>query len=140
MASTVFGIRRIISTMMRGRVARICALVVLALVAQVQARWKPEYASQPPEVQAWYRNAELTEAAQARFPFKKCCDHADVVKTKFNVNRTTAGDEWYWLDGQTWRRIPDDIIHWDQRAPNGQPTLFVYSGQETCFFPGDGGI
>src|ERR1700761_2448026 len=102
MARPGFRLRRIISTMMRGRVARICALVVLALVAQVQARWKPEYANQPPEVQAWYRNAELTEAAQARFPFKKCCDHADVVKTKFNVNRTTAGDEWYWLDGQTW--------------------------------------
>ena len=31
-------------------------------------------------------------------------------------------------------------IHWDKRAPNGQPTLFVYSGKETCFFPGDGGI
>jgi len=63
-----------------------------------------------------------------------------VVKTKFNVNRTTAGDEWYWLDGDKWRRIPDDIIHWDQRAPSRQPTLFVFSGRETCFFPGDGGI
>jgi hypothetical protein len=63
-----------------------------------------------------------------------------VVRTKFNVNRTNAGDERYWLDGETWRRIPDDIIHWDKRAPNGKPTLFVYSGKETCFFPGDGGI
>jgi hypothetical protein len=126
------------------RIARMAmalgAIAAFAAAAQVQARWKAEYASQPPEVQQWYRNAELTPAAQARFPFKKCCDHADVVKTKFNVNRTTSGDEWYWLDGQTWRRVPDDIIHWNERAPNGQPTLFLYSGKETCFFPGDGGI
>jgi len=120
--------------------AVVLGVSVLVLAAQVQARWKPEYASQPPEVQQWYRNAELTKAAQARFPFKKCCDHADVVKTKFNVNRTTSGDEWYWLDGDKWRRIPDDIIHWDKHAPNGQPTLFVFSGKETCFFPGDGGL
>jgi len=106
----------------------------------LDVRWKPEYASQPAEVQQWYQNAELTKAAQARFPFKKCCDNADVVKARFNVNKTTAGDEWYWLDGENWRRIPDDIIHWEERAPNGQPTLFVYDGRETCFFPGDGGI
>jgi hypothetical protein len=115
-------------------------IAILTFTRHVNATWKPEYANQPIEVQDWYRNAELTKSAQSRFPFKKCCDHADVVKTKFNVNRTNAGDEWYWLDGNAWRRIPDDIIHWDQHAPNGQPTLFVYSGKETCFFPGDGGI
>jgi hypothetical protein len=118
----------------------ISLILVLAFATQSHARWKPEYENQPAEVQEWYRNAEVTEAAQQRFPFKKCCDNADVVRTKFNVNRTNAGDEWFWLDGETWRRIPDDIIHWDKRAPNGQPTLFVYSGKETCFFPGDGGI
>jgi hypothetical protein len=31
-------------------------------------------------------------------------------------------------------------MNWGRTAPNGQPTLFVYSGNETCFFPGDGGI
>ena len=36
--------------------------------------------------------------------------------------------------------FPDDIIHWDQHAPGGKPTLFVFDGNETCFFPGDGGI
>jgi len=80
-------------------------LAAVALATPVEARWKAEYASQPPEVQQWYRDAELTRAAQVRFPFKKCCDHADVVKTRFNVNRTNAGDEWYWLDGDKWRRI-----------------------------------
>jgi len=102
--------------------------------------WKPEYANQPLEVQQWYRNAELTEAAQGTLPFRKCCDHSDVVKTKFNVNKTSAGDEWYWLDGDQWRRIPDDIIHWEERAPTRLPTLFIYNGKETCFFPGDSGF
>lgn len=106
----------------------------------VFARWKPEYASNPPEVQAWYQNAEITKEGQKRFPWTKCCAHSDVVKTRFNVNRTTAGDEWYWLDAGNWRRIPDDIIHWGESAPGGEPTLFVYDGKETCFFPGDGGI
>jgi hypothetical protein len=113
---------------------------VLALGAGAQATWKPEYALNSPEVQAWYQNAELTEAAKIRFPFKKCCDHADVVRTRFTVNKTDAADEWFYLDGETWKRIPPDIIHWGQAAPDGQPTLFVYSGKETCFFPGDGGI
>jgi len=52
----------------------------------------------------------------------------------------SAGDEWYWLDGDQWRRIPDDIIHWEERAPTRLPTLFIYNGKETCFFPGDSGI
>jgi len=86
---------------------------VLALSVHAQATWKPEYASKPPEVQAWYQNAELTEAAKIRFPFKKCCDHADVVRTRFTVNKTDDGDEWFYLDGGTWKR---------------------------CFFPGDSGI
>ena len=115
------------------------ALAVL-LIGQVEARWKPEYADAPQQVQDWYKNAELTPKAQMRFPFKKCCDHADVVKTQFRVDKATNGDAWYWLDGEQWRRIPDDIIHWGQSAPSRQPTLFVYQGKETCFWPGDPGI
>ena len=114
-------------------------VAILALSVQAQATWKPEYASRPPEVQAWYQNAELTEAAKGRFPFKKCCYHADVVRTRFTVNKTDAGDEWFYLDDDIWKRIPPDIIHWGETAPGGQPTLFVYSGKETCFFPGDSG-
>jgi hypothetical protein len=120
--------------------ARTSIVATIALASPVGATWKPEYANQPFEVQQWYRNAELTKAAQTRFPFRKCCDHSDVVKTKFNVNKTSAGDEWYWLDGDQWRRIPDDIIHWEERAPTRLPTLFIYNGKETCFFPGDEGI
>lgn len=90
----------------------------------------------------WYRNAQLTPTAQKRFPFKSCCEHSDVVRTKFAVNQTDAGDEWFWLDPATnkWRRVPTDIIHYEDRAPDGMPTLFVYQGQETCFYLPDGGI
>jgi len=86
----------------------LCVIAVMAWSVQAPATWKPEYAANPPEVQAWYRNAELTEAAKIRFPFKKCCDHADVVKTKFSVNKTSQGDEWFWLDGDQWRKVPGD--------------------------------
>lgn len=116
------------------------ALIIIGVTRKARAEWKPEYDLLPPEIRAWYRNAELTPEAQARLPFKKCCDHADVVKTKFSVNKTNNGDEWFYLAGSGWRRIPDDVIHWGESAPGGQPTLFVYSGAETCFFPGDGGI
>lgn len=117
------------------------ALLAFAIMAsRANATWKPEYAQASPEERDWYRNAELTEAARERFPFKKCCDHADVVRTKFQVNKVDGRDEWHWLDGDHWRRIPDDVIHWGKSAPDGQPTLFIYSGKETCFFPGDGGI
>src|SRR3954464_12729217 len=54
----------------------ISLILVLALATPSQARWKPEYQNQPADVQEWYRNAEVTEAAQPRFPFKKCCDNA----------------------------------------------------------------
>ena len=127
------------SASVKAKAAFLAALAV-GIAPKVDVTWKPEYANQPREVQEWYQNAELTKQAQSRFPFKKCCDHSDVVKTRFNVNKTTTGDEWYWLDGEKWRRIPDDIIHWQEHAPNGRPTLFVYDGKETCFFPGDGGI
>jgi hypothetical protein len=105
------------------------------------ATWKPQYANQPQVVQDWYRNAELTLEAQKRFPFKRCCDHSDVVKTRFQVNQIDGRDAWFYEDTPGhMKRIPDDIIHWDEHAPNGKPTLFVYDGKETCFYPGDSGI
>lgn len=99
-----------------------------------------QYADQPPEIREWYRNAELTPAARRRFPYVKCCDGADVVRTSFRVDKTSGADAWWWLDGETWKRVPDDIIHWNESAPGGQPTLFVFQGRETCFFPPDAGI
>lgn len=125
---------------MRPILAALALVGALCLVPAL-ARDGSQWDGQPDEARAWYRNAELTEAAQGRFPFKKCCDKSDVVRTKFQVNRTTAGDEWFYQDVPGhWKRVPADIIHWGESAPGGQPTLFVYSGQETCFFPGSGGI
>ncbi len=115
----------------------LAAVLAGMLVTAADARWKPEYANAPQAVQDWYKNAELTSQARLRFPFKNCCEHADVVKTQFRVNKATTGDEWYWLDGEVWRRVPDDIIHWGKTAPSKQPTLFVYAGKETCFWPGE---
>jgi hypothetical protein len=112
-----------------------CLYVTLAVTSQANAEWKPEYASSPPEVREWYRNAELTKAAQGRFPFKKCCDHADVVKTKFTVNKTTNGDEWYSLDGEQRRRIPDDISHWGPVGPGRQADAVRLFGQGDPLLP-----
>lgn len=95
----------------------------------------------PPDLQAWYSNAPITEEARKRLPWAKCCNHAEVVRTQFKVSKTDNGDEWYYLADGKWKRIPRDIIHpHDVHAPDGQPTLFIYSGTETCFFLGQGGI
>lgn len=100
-----------------------------------------QWTDQPPEVREWYRNAELTLAARLRFPFVKCCDGADVVRTRFEVSKTDGRDVWLYEDTPGhMKRIPDDIIHWNESAPGGAPTLFVYGGKETCFFPPDAGI
>jgi hypothetical protein len=128
---------------MRPTLAALAALLALACTGCVprmaSARDFGQWASQPQEIRDWYKNAELTPEAQKRFPFKKCCDNADVVRTNFRVDKTSGADEWFWLDGETWKRIPPDIIHWGESAPDGRPTLFVYSGKETCFFPGESG-
>jgi hypothetical protein len=121
-------------------VGGIVALSCVSMVKCARSEWKPQYAQASPEVRSWYREAELTEAAKGRFPFKNCCDHADVVRTQFRVDRASGGDEWFYLDGGTWKRIPPDIIHWGKSAPDGRPTLFIYKGAETCFFPGEGGL
>ena len=43
-------------------------------------------------------------------------------------------DIWEWFDPplNKWRRVPDNIIHWGEHAPDKQPTLFIYSGQDTA--------
>lgn len=89
----------------------------------------------------WYAQAELTPAAKVRFGIVKCCAQAEVVRTKFRVDRTTAGDQWWYLDRLTnqWRLIPEDIIHYEH-APDKQPTLFIWNGKTVCFFVPEEGI
>lgn len=117
-------------------------LSTITLITQTDATWRPEYAAAPQAVQDWYKNAELTKEAQSRFHFTKCCDKSEVVHSQFRVNKTDAADEWFYeVSPGVWKRVPPDIIHWGETAPNGLPTLFVLpSGSETCFFPSDGGI
>lgn len=108
-------------------------------VKAAHATWKPEYADASPQVQDWYRNAELTLEAQKRLHFKSCCASSDVVHTKFRVNKTDGADEWFWLVNGEYRLVPPDIIHWEESAPDGQPTLFAVGELPTCFYPGESG-
>jgi hypothetical protein len=105
-----------------------------------QAKWKPQYASAPQEVQDWYKSRKLTEAAAKRFAFKSCCDGSDKVETQFRVDRATGGDKWYYqMDGQ-WIEVPPDVIWWDEHSPTGEAILFAVDGKPTCFFPPRGGL
>lgn len=132
----------------------LCGLIGLAALVPAEATWKREYAGTPEAVQQWFRSARLTPEAQTRIGFHNCCDQSDRFDTQFRVNRQTAGDEWYFRDGDNWRRIPDDVIHKDEiRAANPeddklpefeemrrQGVLFIYNGNPTCFWPPQGGI
>lgn len=116
-------------------------LLALAVAATAgQARWKDEYAQLPEATRAWFRNAELTQAARKRLSgWKKCCDHADWFRTQFKPG--AAADEWLYeyAPGQ-WKVIPPDIIHYehDPSMPaeiRREGVLFIYQGTETCFWP-----
>jgi hypothetical protein len=93
------------------------------------------YGNVDPAVREWYRTRTLTPAAEKRIGFKSCCDAGDVVLTKFRAE----GDQWFWLDGDQWKLVPPDIIHWGDVTPTGEPILFAVAGKEVCFFPGAGG-
>lgn len=127
------------------RTAALALAAAVALAPRALAHWQPQYADAAPEVRDWYRNAELTPEAQARFGFKGCCDHADVVRTKFRVG-VKGADDWEFFDTAAsppaWREIPADIIHFGEHAPDGQATLFRLgsAGALVCFWPPQGGI
>jgi hypothetical protein len=120
--------------------AFVCALSSCGTTMPVFATWKPQYANADPAAQDWYKNAELTEAAEKRLGFKSCCAHSDVVRTRFRP-AANGDDGWEYVDGKgQWVRVPDDIIHHDQFAPGGQPIMFAIGGLPTCFFKPQGGI
>src|ERR1700686_2571357 len=71
------------------------------LPATSQAKSKPEYASNSPEIRDWYKSRKLTDAAAKRFAFKSCCDRSDKVETQFRVDKATGEDTWcYQKDGE----------------------------------------
>lgn len=90
--------------------------------------------SQSPH-RSWYENAELTPDARKHFQFEKCCNQAEVVRTKFQQR----DDKWFYLDtsASMWREVPAYVIWYDKHPPDNQPTMFVYSGSITCFFVPD---
>lgn len=94
----------------------------------------------PAQNQAWYQNAETNPEARAGFPspWVKCCNHAEVIPVK-DILFPTDSHGWQWNDNGQVKNIPDVIIHWDAAAPDNQPTLFVYIGIMTCFYPPQGG-
>lgn len=93
-----------------------------------------------PEYQRWAGQVEILPEARKRLPWSKCCNHAEVFRTKFMPIKENGQDGYLYKVGEDWKRVPPDIIHWGEKAPDGQPTLFIYQGKETCFFPAEGGI
>jgi len=123
-------------------------LIVASFINCAQATWKPEYAQVAPEVRKWYHDQQMTPEAYERIhkdnngTWKSCCEHGDVFRTQFRIieDGSKYGHEtWWYLKGDTWRQIPDDVIHWGEHAPDKRPTLFLYqnTGEELCFYPGD---
>jgi hypothetical protein len=113
------------------------AVAILLLVTTAHAEWNGIKGPNS----TWYEAQQINPEAQIRLgvSWKSCCNHSDVVKTHFRVDRATAEDQWWWLDVNTWRLVPPDIIHWNDPTPDGQPILFAYMGTPTCFYPGDTG-
>ena len=98
----------------------------------------------PARSDSWFERQTLNPATMKRLAvgWNSCCLGSEVVKTQFRVDRTSYGDECFYVKDGTWKRVPDDTIHWGQHAPGGQATLFVYfmTGEETCFYPPQEGI
>lgn len=92
------------------------------------------------ELNSWYQNAETNPEARPTFPspWAKCCNHAEVIPVK-DIIFPTQEHGWQWNDKGEIKNIPDVIIHWNESAPDNQPTLFVYIGIMTCFYPPQGG-
>jgi hypothetical protein len=125
---------------MSNRTAWISIGILAALLAWAM-NW-PAWAEK--QTGSWYDQQTLNFDTIKRLNvgWNSCCLGSEVVKTQFRVNKTSYGDEWFYLKDGVWKQVPPDTIHWEQHAPNGEATLFVYfvTGQETCFYPPREGI
>jgi hypothetical protein len=123
-------------------------LLLLVGAGAAAARDLGQWNDQPAAVREWYQNATLTAAARKRFNFIPCCSYAEVVQSQFRVDRVNGADHWFYRNAGAWAQIPDDIIHWDESAPDNKPTLFALDsdtlgakkGDLTCFYPPGGGF
>ena len=122
--------------------------VVLINFARADDPW-----SQSP-YKGWADKQQVMPAAKSRMgcmdaaSYCSCCNGSEIVKSKFRPIKSNTFDEdgWEWLNIRTnkWEQVPDDVIHWQEKTPNGQAVAFEYpigSGILRCFFPpnGDGG-
>lgn len=102
---------------------------------------KSQWADVSPERKKWFESQKMTPAARERLqvPWASCCDNGDVFRTRFRVG-VKNDDVWEYLDGDTWRVIPPDIIQ-DVPSLDSEPILFrsPRTGTEYCFFLPPGG-
>jgi hypothetical protein len=125
----------------------------LALLAaplpQADARWKPEYASRTQQERDWYESQTTTPETRQRIQaawYTSCCLHADTVKARFAVSKSSGADKWFYqIEGtKEWRTVPADTVQPGIETPGDQPVLFVdATGRDfgpVCFFPGVGRI
>lgn len=112
----------------------------LALVLAIPAL-SHELPGIPPENQEWYQHAQTNVEARDTFPapWALCCNHAELVPVK-DIVFPTQEHGWQWNDNGTIKDIPSVIVHWNESAPDNMPTLFVYQGVMTCFYPPQGGV
>ena len=125
-------------------------LVILASPAShVDARWKAEYASHSQQERDWYESQTTTAATRERIQaswYTSCCLHADTVKARFAVSKSSGADKWFYrIEGtKEWRAVPADTVQPGIETPDDQPVLFVdATGRDfgpVCFFPGVGRI
>lgn len=141
----------------------VATLFIWAFLTVARATWKPEYASNPPAVTAWFKEARVaggcdsSDKARAwhRLGICGCCENADRLRTKFVA--AASGDWSYYPDpncttkGCALKPIPDDVVHEDEiHAANGfddtlpefdamrrEGVLFIYQGEPSCFWPPD---
>lgn len=125
----------------KGVVIAIAIAAATILVAWATGAYAHDLPGIPAENQAWYQNAETNPEARETFPspWEKCCNHAEVIDIK-HIIFPTQEQGWQWNDNGTVKNIPNIITRWHEAAPDNKPTLFVYLGTMTCFYPPQGGV
>lgn len=130
---------------MKAKVAIIVAVLAIATLSAAEARWKPEYASEPQAVRDWYARRTTTQEWRLRTNngwYRYCCDHAD-APDGVKAQRTPDGHWQFRLsDTEAWQTLPDDVVEEDIATPYGKPVVFIDAQWHlgpVCFFPGGAG-
>lgn len=110
------------------------AVLMLALLATtVNARWKPEYAANGPELREWFNSLRSPRGVP-------CCDTSDGHRVDDTDVQTKDGHYQVRIGG-TWRDVAAEQV---LDVPNrlGQPIVWFMGSEDapriTCFLPGAG--